>query len=748
MSDYTVTINVADFDVDQPPKNAVASVARATVDTSGTVIVSTFRERIALPGGKGTVTCQAGVVYQWTLIGVRGLEACWYASNTADCTAAELYRSHQVDPGSLAPLPTAPTVAATIAAEVARAEAAEAALAAQIAAGTLTEVPEWRPNTAYTAGELVLNASGQIVQANTTFTSGTTYAPSNWTVLSLTLATVQALIATQAASDAATYLTYDGTSVKLDGQVVPIAGGGVNSSDVGYDVYLLAGQSNMSGRGMGYDATNYDPQSSRVQQYATVGPLAGTIAQAFEPLGFADAVAQSPIGMGPGLVFARWVQQATPENRRILLVPVAYGATGFTTGTPAGWDPANTGNLYTQAIARANAAMIAAGDNARFAGILWVQGEADATMDPTAYAAKLDTLIAGFRSSITGASPSTPFVLGRMTPGFVATTAGAPAIEAVHIATPSRNAYCAVAAGPSGYDDNLHYTAPGQRIAGRNQFAAFLAAKVATAVQPLTAPAAVSGLAATISGSNVVLSWIPQGRTATYRVEQSTDNGSTWTSLAATVYGNTYTTPALAGTTSYRVTGRNTAGLGATATTAATYTPPASIADSFTRTDSTSNLGGSWGTTAGTWGIRSNTAYPVSQPGSGFAYAPYPVGASDGTASVDLVGTAIDTGANGLMVRGTDPNNYFGFRLGGNQVQPYKVVAGATNGLPSIPATHNNTGPVTLSVQMSGSTFTVKLNGTTVGTFTDTFNQTATNHGLWAPGTDVNSSLDNFTFQS
>jgi hypothetical protein len=45
-------------------------------------------------------------------------------------------------------------------------------------------VPKWKPSTAYASGEFVLNPSGQIVSANTTFTSGTTYSASNWTVVS------------------------------------------------------------------------------------------------------------------------------------------------------------------------------------------------------------------------------------------------------------------------------------------------------------------------------------------------------------------------------------------------------------------------------------------------------------------------------------------------------------------------------------------------------------------------------------
>lgn len=109
-----------------------------------------------------------------------------------------------VDPATLVPTPSAVAGWASTQALVLQLQAQVAA----VQAGILTDLPEWQPATAYTAGELVLNPSGQIVQANSGFTSGASYNASNWTILSLTLATVQALIAAQAASDSATYVHF------------------------------------------------------------------------------------------------------------------------------------------------------------------------------------------------------------------------------------------------------------------------------------------------------------------------------------------------------------------------------------------------------------------------------------------------------------------------------------------------------------------------------------------------------------
>lgn len=45
-------------------------------------------------------------------------------------------------------------------------------------------LPKWKPMTAYTSLDIVLNPSGQIVRANSPFTSGSSYNAANWTVLS------------------------------------------------------------------------------------------------------------------------------------------------------------------------------------------------------------------------------------------------------------------------------------------------------------------------------------------------------------------------------------------------------------------------------------------------------------------------------------------------------------------------------------------------------------------------------------
>lgn len=56
---------------------------------------------------------------------------------------------------------------------------------------------EWAPFTAYTAGQIVLNPSGQLVTANATFTSGDTYNSANWTLIKTTTAMMNARSVTE-----------------------------------------------------------------------------------------------------------------------------------------------------------------------------------------------------------------------------------------------------------------------------------------------------------------------------------------------------------------------------------------------------------------------------------------------------------------------------------------------------------------------------------------------------------------------
>ncbi|GAA1714387.1 hypothetical protein GCM10009793_10150 [Brachybacterium phenoliresistens] len=182
-----------------------------------------------------------------------------------------------------------------------------------------------------------------------------------------------------------------------------------------YDVVLVIGQSNAKGQGR--PIMTRDPWPGVDQFPALNKAEAGQIIPATEPLLHQGPVT-STSGTGFPIPFARRYRQEHP-GRRVLLVPSAYGATGFSTSAPAQggtWDwtaPDDGTNLAVNAVRQTQAALAAAGPGARLVGILWHQGEGDGAIADI-YASKLDGLIAWLRTELD--APEVPFVVGQMSP--------------------------------------------------------------------------------------------------------------------------------------------------------------------------------------------------------------------------------------------------------------------------------------------------------------------------------------------
>lgn len=254
---------------------------------------------------------------------------------------------------------------------------------------------------------------------------------------------------------------------------------GTDPAGAGYDLILVAGQSNAQGQNNDFDART-DPADSRVWVFEGASTYSHQITRAVEPM-----VHQSGSGgVGPGLPFARWYASTAPSNRRVLLVPAAVAGTALTDTSGQTWHPQVRGSLYDGAIAQTNAALAAAGTGARIVAVLWVQGEQDAgnNVPAATYQPLLDALIGGLRRDL--AAPNLPFIVGSMVPE----TYGSTPIAAVHAGTPTRVRYTAYVQPPTGYartDQTLHYTAAGQRVIGR-----LMALALPTAVANTSAPAA------------------------------------------------------------------------------------------------------------------------------------------------------------------------------------------------------------------------------------------------------------------
>lgn len=139
------------------------------------------------------------------------------------------------------------------------------------------------------------------------------------------------------------------------------------AQDLGLDVYILAGQSNMSGRGRLDDLTDAErAPDPAILLYGNDGRLR----VAAEPLDDAtdqvDQVSADRLAaVGPGLFFARVIRQR--HGRPVLLIPCAKGGSAIEE-----WQPSTSrATLYGSCTARIREA------GGRVAGVLWYQGETD-----------------------------------------------------------------------------------------------------------------------------------------------------------------------------------------------------------------------------------------------------------------------------------------------------------------------------------------------------------------------------------
>ncbi|KAL3504483.1 hypothetical protein ACH5RR_034324 [Cinchona calisaya] len=177
-------------------------------------------------------------------------------------------------------------------------------------------------------------------------------------------------------------------------------------------VFVLAGQSNMAGRGGVKEDKIWDgfvpqecypnPSILRLNTYLTW-------VEAREPLHH-DIDSNKTCGIGPGLVFANKILEKDlgkkMNNNNIGLVPCAVGGTSLSE-----WGRGS--KLYNDLIMRTRAAMEDDDDDEEgrriLEGILWFQGERDTISreEAESYRTKLEILIQDFRNDLQ--SPNLPF---------------------------------------------------------------------------------------------------------------------------------------------------------------------------------------------------------------------------------------------------------------------------------------------------------------------------------------------------
>ncbi|MFK7737178.1 MAG: sialate O-acetylesterase [Pirellulaceae bacterium] len=166
-----------------------------------------------------------------------------------------------------------------------------------------------------------------------------------------------------------------------------------------FHLFLLAGQSNMAGRGV--VESQLPPASKRMLCFSKDGSWE----VATDPLHFDKP---KLVGVGLGRTFAQDYLDAHP-GIVIGLIPCAVGGSSVTSWTPSGFHEQTKSYPYDNTLEQVSAAT----KFGRLKGILWHQGESDSNAQRSkAYESNLARLIDDFRAKFD--NPNLPFIIGQL----------------------------------------------------------------------------------------------------------------------------------------------------------------------------------------------------------------------------------------------------------------------------------------------------------------------------------------------
>ncbi|XP_010504056.1 PREDICTED: probable carbohydrate esterase At4g34215 [Camelina sativa] len=256
-------------------------------------------------------------------------------------------------------------------------------------------------------------------------------------------------------------------------------------------IFILAGQSNMAGRGGVYNdtATNTTVWDGVIPQECRSNPsifrltakLKWEIAK--EPL-HVDIDVNKTNGIGPGMSFA---DRLFYRFGHVGLVPCSIGGTKLSQ-----WQKGEY--LYEDTVRRAKAAVASSGGGS-YRGILWYQGESDTVdmVDASVYKKRLVKFFTDLRSDLD--QPNLPIIQVAL-----ATGAG-PYVDAVRKAqlkTDLKNVYCVDAMGLPLEPDGLHLTTSSQVRLGQ-MIAQSFADNIPNSAQSLYMPLLITSFCCSLS---------------------------------------------------------------------------------------------------------------------------------------------------------------------------------------------------------------------------------------------------------
>ncbi|XP_043711900.1 probable carbohydrate esterase At4g34215 [Telopea speciosissima] len=228
------------------------------------------------------------------------------------------------------------------------------------------------------------------------------------------------------------------------------------------NIFILAGQSNMAGRGGvvndkwdGIVPSQCQPNPSIIRLDAGLSWVSAT-----EPL-HADIDLNKTCGVGPGMAFANAVKSKDSSVGVIGLVPCAVGGTNISQ-----WMKGS--HLYEQMVRRAQTALQEGGT---IRAIVWYQGESDTVSraDAEAYKGRMEKLIADWRADLR--SPNLHVIQVVLASGmgpFIGT------VREAQLGIHLPNVMCVDAMGLPIEPDGLHLTTEAQVRLGQMLAAAYL----------------------------------------------------------------------------------------------------------------------------------------------------------------------------------------------------------------------------------------------------------------------------------
>ncbi len=234
------------------------------------------------------------------------------------------------------------------------------------------------------------------------------------------------------------------------------------SSEPPLDLYLLAGQSNMAGRGP-VEQIDRTPQP---RVFALNSAMEW--APAKEPLHFDKP---DIVGVGPGFAFGRAMAAANP-NVRIGLIPAAVGGSSIRAWVPGGVHEQTKSRPWDDALSRTF--RVRAFEGGELKGIIWHQGESDQADFADQYEDALVDLVQRFRKEFR--NPDLPFVAGQLAEYYVADHPNAAKVNAAIARLPERldhTAYVTVE-GFTDKGDRVHFDSRSARELGERYAKAML----------------------------------------------------------------------------------------------------------------------------------------------------------------------------------------------------------------------------------------------------------------------------------